>query len=389
MYDIETLRHTEFPISQDEIYFNHASISPIPRRTQKRMKEAVDGLAYNPMRFWTNEGMAMYTALQKDLADYLNADSSQEIVPITTTGSALNAIAQSIQWQEGDNLIFCEYEFPANAYPWMSLERDGVQTRCVPAINGGLTLAGISAAVDERTRMVAVSAVQFFTGHRTDLAAIGRFCRERDLIFVVDAIQAIGHMPFDVQALGIDVLASGGQKSLLASPGSGFMYVRNSVAETLRPRTIAANATRDYIHWLSYDLTPLPGAQRFASGTPNLVGMFSVVESLGLICELGAENIDRHVTDLSHYAHERLTDRGYKVITPADRLGPIVTFRTGVDNEATDGLVKFLADHNISIVKHLDAHGTPHIRLSFHCYNITEEVDLFMDVLGKWSSKNP
>ncbi len=384
MYDIETLRHTEFPISQEEIYFNHASISPIPRRTQERMKAAVDGLAHNPGRFWMNEGMAMYTTFQKELARYVNAELPQEIVPITTTGSALNAIAQSIQWQEGDNLIFCEYEFPANAYPWMSLERDGVQTRCVPAINGGLTLAGIASAVDERTRMVAVSAVQFFTGHRTDLAAIGRFCSERDLIFVVDAIQAIGHMPFDVQALGIDVLASGGQKSLLATPGTGFMYVRDSVAETLRPRTIAANATRDYLHWLSYDLTPLPGAQRFASGTPNLVGMFSVVESLSLLRELGVENIDQHVTALSRYAHERLTDRGYKVITPADRLGPIVTFRTGVDNEATDGLVKFLADHNISIVKHLDAHGTPHIRLSFHCYNITEEVDQFMDVLGQW-----
>lgn len=384
MYDIETLRQSEFPISQEEIFFNHASISPLPRRTQERMKWAVDGLAHNPIRFWTTEGMAMSVAFQKNLATYINADSPQEIVAINTTGSALNAIAQSVPWQAGDNLIFCEFEFPSNAYPWMSLERDGVQTRCVPAINGGLTLAGIAAAVDDRTRMVAVSAVQFFTGHRTDLAAIGAFCRDRDLLFVVDAIQSIGHMSFDVKALGIDVLASGGQKSLLAAPGSGFMYIRDSVAESLRPRTIGANATRDYLHWLSYDLTPLPGAQRFANGTPNLVGMFSVVESLGLICELGVENIDQHTTGLSRYARERLMDRGYTVITPADRLGPIVTFRTGVDNEATDGLVKFLTDHNISIVKHLDTHSTPHIRLSFHCYNITEEIDQFMDVLGQW-----
>jgi selenocysteine lyase/cysteine desulfurase len=266
----------------------------------------------------------------------------------------------------------------------MSLERDGVQTRCVPSINGGLTVEGIAAAVDERTRMVAVSAIQFFSGHRTDLAAIGAFCRERGLLFVVDAIQAIGHIPFDVQALGIDALASGGQKSLLAAPGSGFMYVRNSFAETLRPRMIGANATRDYLHWLSYDLTPLPGAQRFSSGTPNLVGMFGVVESLSLLRELGVQNIDQHTTGLSRYARERLMDRGYSVVTPADRLGPIVTFRTGVDDPATDELVKFLADRHISIVKHLDTHGTPHVRLSFHCYNTTDEIDSFLDVLAEW-----
>jgi selenocysteine lyase/cysteine desulfurase len=339
------------------------------------------------MRFWVSEGMGMYTAFQKELAAFINADSPQEIVPVNTTGSALNAVAQSILWERGDNLIFCEVEFPSNAYPWMSLERDEVQTRCVPAVNGGLTLEGVAAVADDRTRMVAVSAIQFFTGHRTDLAAIGAFCREKGILFVVDAIQAIGHIPFDVQVLGIDVLASGGQKSLLAAPGTGFMYVRDSVAETLRPRMIGANATRDYLHWLSYDLTPLPGAQRFANGTPNLVGMFSVVESLSLLRELGVENIDRHTSGLSRYACARLIDRGYGVITPADRLGPIVTFRTGVDDTATDELVKFLAGRNVSVVKHLDTYATPHVRLSFHCYNTTEEIDRFMDVLGEWEKR--
>src|SRR5690606_2795067 len=129
---------------------------------------------------------------------------------------------------------------------------------------------------DGRTRAVAASAIQFFSGHRTDLAAIGDFCRQRNILFIVDAIQAIGHMKFDVQAMGIDVLATGGMKSLLALPGVGFLYVREELAEQMRPRLIHGNSTVDYLHWLDYDTTPAPGAARFAAGTPNVIGIMSM-----------------------------------------------------------------------------------------------------------------
>jgi cysteine desulfurase / selenocysteine lyase len=115
-------------------------------------------------------------------------------------------------------------EFPSNAFPWMTLPSPGVEARIVPA-DGGLTLETLIPYVDERTRVVAASAIQFFTGHRTNLAAIGAFCRQRGILFVVDAIQAIGHMALDVQRMKIDVLASGGQKSLLSLPGIGLLYV--------------------------------------------------------------------------------------------------------------------------------------------------------------------
>ena len=383
MYDLTTLRQNEFPVSHNYIYFNHAGISPLPIRTRDKVQWAVAELAAQPGDLWLNHGLPAMETFRRDLATLINAADPQEVVPATTTSFALNSFAQSVAWQPGDNVLFCEVEFPSNAYPWMSLERDGVEVRQVPAVGGGLTLPALEPLVDERTRLIAASAIQFFSGHRTDLATIGAFCRERGILFVVDAIQAIGHMAFDVQAMNIDVLASGGQKSLMALPGIGFMYIRAPICQTLKPRFVGGNATVDYMHWLDYDMTFLPGAQRFAIGTPNLPGIFSVCASLSLLRELGVDNIDRHTSRLAAQAIDVLSGMGYEVITSRQAHGPIVTFKSGLSHQATDALVEQLQQRRVTLVKHLDAAGTPHVRLSFHCYNTAEEIEQFMQILDE------
>ncbi len=386
MYDVERLRRDEFPHSAELTYLNHAGISPLPQRSKREVQFAAEQLATDPNNFFGQYAMPALEALNKSIARYINAVSATEIVATTTTSAALNAVAQAIVWQPGDNILFADIEFPSNAYPWMSLARDGVESRRVPADNGGLTLRRVEQYADERTRAVAVSAIQFFTGQKADLAAIGRFCRERDILFIVDAIQAIGHMVIDVQAMNIDVLATGGMKSLLALPGAGFLYVREAVAEAARPRLIHGNATVDYLHWLAYDLTPAPGAARFTGGTPNLPGMLSVASSLALLTELGPEHIDAHTTALTRYAADCLTREGYEVITPLDAAGPIVTFRSRYDAETTDRLLAHLNDRRVVVCKHLDAGTGVYIRSSFHCYNVPEEIDRLVDGLRSFVS---
>ena len=379
MYDIHALRQNEFPHSREIAYLNHAGIAPLPQRSKRAIQAAVEALSGDPSDYFGKTAFPALAALQTGLARLVNAAPS-EIVHITSTSAALNAVAQAIVWQPGDRVLFCDVEFPSNAYPWLSLARDGVESCVVPADNGGLTLRAVEQHADARTRVVAASAVQFFTGHRTDLAAIGHFCRERGILFVVDAIQSIGHMPFDVQAMNIDVLATGGQKSLLGLPGVGFMAVRDEIAEAMRPRLIHSNATVNWLHWLAYDLTPLPGAERFMSGTPNVAGMIGLGPSLALLEELGVAHIDAHTMTLSRYAIEQLTALGLEVITPGDALGPIVTFRSPVEAAATEQVVQQLAAERVIVVKHLDAAGVAYIRLSFHGYNVPEEVDRFIAV---------
>lgn len=386
MYDIESLRREEFPASANLTYLNHAGISPLPQRTKREVQSAIERLSEDPNAFFGKYALPAFASLQESLARYINADSPSEIVYSTTTSAALNAVAQAIDWRPGDNILFCDQEFPSNAYPWMSLSRDGVESRRVPSENGGLTLRQVEAHADDRTRAVTVSAIQFFSGHRADLVAIGRFCRERNILFIVDAIQAIGHMAFDVQAMNIDILATGGMKSLLALPGAGFIYVRDKVSSKMNPRLIHGNSTADYLHWLDYDLTPQPGAARLSSGTTNVPGVLSIGASLSLLNELGPANIDTHTTALIHYAIDNLTNEGYEVVTSKDTSGPIATFRSPFDSETTDRLIQFLSDRQVVACKHLDAGISAYVRASVHCYNITADIDRLLEELRSFVS---
>ncbi len=376
-YDLAAVR-AEFPISQRVTYLNHAGVSPLPLPARRAHDFATDGLVMDPAGLFgpqPPDGETIFAAFSNTMAVLIHAASPREIVTTGSTSTALNTVAQAIDWQPGDNILVCDVEFPSNVYPWQALARRGVEVRLVPADEGGASVAAFEPYVDARTRLIAVSAVQFFTGHRADLGALGAFCRSRGILFSVDAIQAAGHIPIDVQAMQIDILASGGQKSLMGPMGQGFLYVRDEVAERMQPAMVGPNATVGWEHWLAYDLTPLPGAARFMPGTINMVGMFALVASVRFLMGLGVPHIDAWTRHLSQLAIEDLDARGWRVITPRDpdRLGPIVTFYAGTSAEA-DALIGQLKARGIIVVKHLDRAGAGHIRISTHCYNTEEEV---------------
>lgn len=375
MYNLSTLRATEFPQPSAEIYLNHAAISPLPARSQQTVTAVAGAIGANPSRYFAEQYQSLVADFQATAAALINAEHANEIVAVPTTATGINLLAQALPWQPGDNLLICETEFPANVYPWMSLERNGVDVRLVPAVGGGLTLEKLEPLVDERTRLVSASSVQFLSGHRSDLEAIGAFCHARGLLFVVDAIQAVGHFPHDVQGWHIDALVTGGQKSLMGTPGCGFMYLRTAVANICRPRFLSGSCTDNYLHWLDYDLTLRPAAGRFEQGTPNMIGIAAARSSMQLLQELGLSAIDCHTGNLARYAHRLLTENGFRVITPLDAIGPIVTWHSELSSADTDGLVAHLRARGVTVGKHLDRPGNAYVRASFHCYNTQDEVE--------------
>jgi selenocysteine lyase/cysteine desulfurase len=378
-YDVAALRADQFPLTAEVAYLNHAGISPLPRRTAEAMSDAVRRLMMEPSNF--AHFIELDTALHRELAALINAASPDEIAAIQSTSLGISLIAQAMPWQPGQNIVLCDTEFPSNAYPWMRLtEQHGVEVRLLPARDGGITPDMLPAAVDAKTRLVAASALQFLSGHRTDLQAIGDFCRERGILFSVDAIQSVCHMPIDVQAMNISILVAGGQKSLMGPAGQGFLYVRSDLAATMRPTVIGSNATVDFQHWLKYDMTPLPAAARFGTGTPNVVGIVGLLESVRLLRGLGIANIDQYTTALAEYAIQGLRGLGFTVITPAQH-GPIVTFRAAEDEAKTDAILAGLSARKIVATKHWDAPKNPYIRVSFHCYNNTADIDRLLAAL--------
>ncbi len=384
-YDLNRVRQA-FPITQHLTYLNHASISPLPQPAKAAVEAAAARLAEDPMAFFggapRDELGNILQVFLNEIAGLIHAEHMHEIVGVQSTSTAMNTVAQSIVWRPGDNIVLARDEFPSNVYPWLVLGRRGVECRFAEPDQGGASPEAFAPLVDEHTRLIAVSAIQFLCGHRADLMALGAFCRERGIIFAVDAIQAAGHIPIDVQAMHIDILAAGGQKSLMGPPGQGFLYVRDAVCETLEPGLVGPNATEDWEHWIKYDLTPRQGAFRFMMGTLNLPGMAGLVASVRFLCELGLANIDAWTQHLSQIAIEDLSARGWTIITPTDpaHLGPIVTFRVGDPDDLPAAearavaLHKHLTAQGIRVTKHWNAYDVPHLRISTHCYNTEDEV---------------
>jgi selenocysteine lyase/cysteine desulfurase len=384
VYDIEALRTAEFPRMLDWINLDNAASAPTPLRTVNRMKQVLDEKIATSQWHIGNYPLELIGAFMASAAGFINAESPQEIVYVEGCSVGLNLIAQSLSLEPGDNIVFCDLEYPANVYCWMSLQRDGILIKQVPSVCGGLTLEALRTTVDERTRVVAASAVQFFSGHRTDLAAIGTFCRERNIIFVVDAVQAIGHMPIDVRSMNIDVLVTGGHKSLMTAPSVGFMYVRAAVCDAMKPRVVGALSTSDWLYYLNYDMTPHPGAWRFLIGTPSFVGMAGMVESISLLSELQREAIDRHTTRLAARALRMAQERGYELTTTIGEHGPIATFKSKLSKDQTGAyLQKIQSEDGVAIARQHDRLGNAHLRMSFHCYNTEEEIVRAFDVLDK------
>lgn len=379
-YDLAALREKFEVVGNGYTYLNHAGMAPLALPVKQAMLTMIEKMAAHGSHAF-EEATQMWETLPARIAELVNA-KPQEVAFTQSTSSGINTIAQSLPLRRGDNILLCDVEFPSNVYPWMNLARKGVETRLVPAQNGGLSLEGLDAQRDSHSRVVAVSAVQFFTGRREDMTALGQYCADHHLWLVVDAMQAAGIIPIDMLTMGIHALATGPQKALCGPPGQGFMVIREELIAEMEPSIVGPLSVEGWEHWLRYDMTPRPAAARFALGTTAMAEMAGLLAALDMLMGLGIQNIAEWVTHLSDVIIADLLTRGYRVVTPleAKHHAHIVTF-------AWEGNVQPALDvlkaEKIVVVSHKDAEGNPHIRVSSHCYNTEDEVLRVAEVLQR------
>ncbi len=363
MMKLEELRQ-EFPLTEELAYLDHAATSPLPGRTRAAMTSFVEARRF-VRRAW-EEYETLDQDLRQSLGQLINA-SPEEIALVQNTAEGINIAAHAIPFQPGDNVVFCDMEYPANVYPWLNLERRGVEARIVPHREGGLALDDLEEYLDQRTRVVAASSVEFITGFRNDLQSIGELCKARGIYFVVDGIQSLGAIPLDVRECHIDMLSCGGPKWLLGPCGQGFLFCRREILEEMKPAYAGATSVVDFLNFRDYDLTFLPDAKRFELGTPNLVGIVGLLASVNLLQEVGIEEIRRWTLHLTDVLIDDLQERGYQIascLRPKHRSA-IVSFPTP-DVEAD---YEKLIAHKIIVSLREN-----YIRVSPHCYNTEEEV---------------
>ena len=365
----------EFPVTETYTYMNHAGVAPLSRRVQTAMIAFLEDATVNGAvnaKLWEAEAEICRGAA----AQLLNANTT-EIAFMKNTTQGILIAANGIDWRAGDNVVTTAVEFPANVYPWWCLkERYGVQTQMVPERAGRIHVEDVAAAIDARTRVVTISHVEFASGFRNDIQALGEICRERDIWFVVDAIQSLGAIEVDVKSAKVDILAADGHKWLLAPEGAAIFYCADEKRERLINTNVGWASVVNPRDFLNYDLTQKPDATRFEEGSYNSVGLYGLRAAIELLLEIGITAVERHLLELTGHLIAGLEAKGYRVITPqadSERAG-IVIFDS--DRLTPTEIYEMLLAENI-----ITAERGTGVRVSPHFYNTTSEIERLLEVL--------
>ena len=335
----------EFPQANGLCYLNHAAVAPWP----KRAADAVSAFASENLQ----QGAQDYPrwsrterTLRDQLRTLLNAPHSDDIALVKNTSEALSFVAQGVDWQAGDQVIISNQEFPSNRLPWEALAERGVE---VVAVELGVEPEqALIDAMGPSTRLLSISSVQYGTGLRLDLPRLGNACRERGVLFCVDAIQTLGAQPFDVQQIDCDFAMADGHKWLLAPEGLGVFFCHARVRDQLQLTQHGwhmVDAIGDYDR---ADWRPARSARRFEAGSPNTLAQQAMSASLSLLLEADmnwvAAQLDARICLLA----ERLQALpGVKVLSDlrAGRRSGIITF--AVADQDHKALHKALMDRGV------------------------------------------
>lgn len=312
---VEDVRR-DIPFLAKGIYVDNASVTPMTERVRRASRE-FDDLVCERLRESKAIAQPVFDR-GRELAARLVGASPESIAYIQNTSHGLSLVALGLDWRAGDNLVVCDQEFPSNYLCWTQLESRGVEIRRIASPDGRVEPRQIRDAMDGRTRLVAVSHVQFYSGFRVDVAALGEICAPHGALLVVDGSQSIGALALDVGAAGVDVLAVSAHKWLMGPRGIGFA--------SFSPRALA-QVTPRIVGWLSVadpfafrrTLDFLPDARRFESGTPNGAGIFGLAERLAEIDELGIDWIENRVLDLGEMLRDAALRSGIRLRYRFDR----------------------------------------------------------------------
>jgi selenocysteine lyase/cysteine desulfurase len=366
-----------FPVTQCYAYLNHAAVAALPTP----VVEAMNGYV-SKRSLVGSEALGdldeRVEGVRRLAARFVGAHRD-EVVFTGSVSHGLNIVAAGLDWQPGDNMLCAETEFPANVYPWTNLRRRGVEVRFVPARDNRIVVDDVAARIDRRTRLLAISFVEFGTGYRNDLDALATLCHERGALLCVDGIQGLGALALDVSRTPVDFLATQAAKWLLGPIGAGFLYVRRGLLTRLDPVMSGWRSVVDPDDYYRYDSPLCDTGARFEPGSPNAVGLLGLEAALELLLAVGLDRIEARILALTDHLIAGLQARGCQITTPIDhrreRSG-IVCFRQAANSPAA--LAERLCAAGVIISLRGDV-----IRISPHFYNTEEEVERLLEALPK------
>jgi cysteine desulfurase / selenocysteine lyase len=373
----EELRHHEFPVTHDKIFLAHAGVCPLPRRVAQAISDCVAG-----GMFGDQEAFVMHR-----IADARNAGAKllncqpDEVSLVGPTSLALSFVAAGLNFRKGDNILIYHDDYPSNVYPWMALAAKGVQVRLLNTRGlGTIRAVDVMGQVDENTRLVALASAHFISGFRIDHDAIGKFLRERGILFCLDAIQTLGAFATSVEH--VDFLAADSHKWLLGPCGAGVLFVKRDLQEKLNPPIYGWHNVRNP-NFIAQDAIEFRGgAAKFEAGTHNLIGLVGMIAAMELALELGVDNIAAELKRKRAWFAPALQAKGYAVLNaepkPENAGGITAIFQPGKDLAP---LHQKLSDAGVVASLRTDRKNQNYIRFSPHFYNTDAELQRVLELV--------
>ncbi len=372
----------EFDLAPDLLYLNHAAVSPWPQRTVesvRRFAEENGRLGSRNYLRW----MAVEQRLKGRLAQLIGAGGADEIALAKSTSEALSMIAWGLRWEAGDNVVGIAQEFPSNRVVWESLASIGVHWRALDLETAGSDPeTALMDRCDARTRIVAVSWVQYARGLRLDLERLGRLCRERGFLLCVDGIQGLGALPFDLARMPVDFLVADGHKWLLGPEGLALFYCNPALLGHITLHQYGWRMVADMGDFDRSDWRPADDARRFECGSPNMLGIHALDASLSLLEDQGLATIERAIAERIARLEALADARGFELLSPREpsRRAGILTLRVPDCDQQT--LYQALMAQGL-----ICASRGGGIRLSPHFYTPQETLDRAMAMIAETAAR--
>ncbi len=370
---IEEIRN-QFPyLKTGRIYLNHAA-------TSAWSKYVIDMV--EQFRFARSEGdieiypqaMQVIKETRALAASMLNV-APERIAFVQNTSVGLAVLASGLAWKTGDRILLVEKEFPANVYPFLNLARLGVELDFVPQVNGMIELPDIERMITPKTKLLSISSVQFLSGFKIDLKAVGDICAARNVLFCVDGIQSVGALHHDLMETPVDFLSAGVQKWQMGLQGVAIMYVSEKTQDMISQSHAGWLSVKNAWDFFDYKLDFLDDARRYENATYNSIGIYGYNGALRLFHDVGFGQVEKLVLANAEHAFSKAAELGFDMLTPADpaqRAG-IVTFR----HPESERINQELLAQKITISARAGC-----LRISPHFYNTFDEIDATLEAIA-------
>ncbi|MFQ5453083.1 MAG: aminotransferase class V-fold PLP-dependent enzyme [Candidatus Zixiibacteriota bacterium] len=373
-----------FPHTKKIVYFNSASYGPFSTVVKKAIEDNIS-LRINADKDDSHDAFTIKEKLRQDYARLIKAKKS-EIGLGMNTSFGINIAARGLPLRKGDEILVSDIEFPALIYAWRSAaEVRGLKLKFIKSTNRCFDIDTFQKAITKKTKVLALSFVQFFNGYKNDLHTIGQICKSHNITFVVDGIQGMGVEPIDVNKMGIDIFSSGCQKWMLAPQGCSFFYLSDKIRNKLTHpfmSWLGADWQMNFTDLFKYDLPYFDSARRFELGYYAVLNLLGMKASVEIIKELGIKNIQRHNYALIDRLANYINHNPFYIITSS----MVKKHRSSIFSFTCQPLIKLhrqLLKNKIILVRRENS-----IRVAVHLYNNENDIDNLISLLEKFSQEH-